>query len=273
VLLRGDTDFSQTQHLDRWHADPRVRFIFGYDAYAGLQVTADDLPLKAWKTLRRPARYQIRTKPRRRPANVKQSIVEERGFTDQRLTSEWVAEFEHRPVACRTTYRMIVVRKNLQVRKQQRLFDDYRYFFYITNDRESTPEQIVFSANDRCDQENLHAQLKGGVRALTAPVDSITSNGAYMVMTALAWNLKAWYALLLPVGSGRHAQARRDERRTVGRMEFKTFVNHFIRIPCQVLQTGRRIVCRLLAWNPWLDVFFRFLDNRILACATLPRRH
>lgn len=273
VLMRGDTDFSQTEHLDRWSADPRVRFIFGYDAYAGLQVTADDLPWKAWKTLRRPARYQVRTKPRRRPANVKQSIVEERGYVDQRLTSEWLAEFEYRPAACRTTYRMIVIRKNLQVRKQQRLFDDYRYFFYITNDRESTPEQIVFSANDRCDQENLHAQLKGGVRALTAPVDSLTSNGAYMAMTALAWNLKAWYALLLPAGSGRHAKARREERRTVGRMEFKTFVNHFIRIPCQVLRTGRRIVCRLLGWNPWLEVFFRFLDERLSARTALPRRH
>jgi hypothetical protein len=32
VLLRGDTDFSQTQHLDRWNADARVQFIFGYDA-------------------------------------------------------------------------------------------------------------------------------------------------------------------------------------------------------------------------------------------------
>jgi len=24
-LLRGDTDFSQTTHLDRWDADPRIR--------------------------------------------------------------------------------------------------------------------------------------------------------------------------------------------------------------------------------------------------------
>ncbi len=31
VLLRGDTDFSQTKHLDRWSADSRVRFIFYMD--------------------------------------------------------------------------------------------------------------------------------------------------------------------------------------------------------------------------------------------------
>ena len=53
----------------------------------------------------------------------------------------------------------------------------------------------MFSANDRCDQENLIAQLKGGVHALTTPVDDLVSNWAYMVMASLAWSLKAWSAL------------------------------------------------------------------------------
>ena len=35
-----------------------------------------------------------------------------------------------------------------------------------TNDREWTPAEVVFEANDRCNQENLLAQLHGGVRAL-----------------------------------------------------------------------------------------------------------
>ena len=34
VIMRGDTDFSQTQHLDGWDADPRIRFFFGYDSHA-----------------------------------------------------------------------------------------------------------------------------------------------------------------------------------------------------------------------------------------------
>lgn len=42
--------------------------------------------------------------------------------------------------------------------KQGRLFHDYRYFFYITNDRDSTPLQIVLSAKDRCQQENMIAR-------------------------------------------------------------------------------------------------------------------
>ena len=48
------------------------------------------------------------------------------------------------------------------------------------------PEQIVWMANNRCNQENLLAQLHGGVSALKAPVNTLESNWAYMVMTALA---------------------------------------------------------------------------------------
>lgn len=130
------------------------------------------------------------------------------------------------------------------------------------------PAEIVFAANDRCDQENLLAQLKGGVRALHAPVDNLTSNWAWMVMTALAWNLKAWLALSLSERAGRAGQQDRAAKRSVLRMEFKTFVNAFIRLPCQIVNTSRRIVYRLLGWNRWLDVFFRLVDQlrRPLRC-------
>ncbi len=33
MLLRGDTDFSQTKYLDGWDATGDVRFIFGMDAH------------------------------------------------------------------------------------------------------------------------------------------------------------------------------------------------------------------------------------------------
>lgn len=137
------------------------------------------------------------------------------------------------------------------------------YFIYITNRRKAPIAEIVFSANDRCHQENLHSQLKTGVRSLRAPLDTLLSNWAYMVITALAWNLKAWWALLLPAEPGRWAAKRREEQRTVLRMEFKSFVNAFMRmrLPCQIVRTGRRIVYRMLAWNPWQHVFFRWLDR------------
>jgi hypothetical protein len=262
VLLRGDSKFSQTEHLDRWDADPRVRFLFGYEATPNLKDRAEQLPARAWKTLQRPARYPVKTAPRQRPDNVKEAVVVRREFENVRLRSEQVAEFNYRPTACRQTYRMVVVRKNLSVEKgEQRLFDDVRYFFYITNDWVSEPEEVVFTANDRCHQENLLAQLSGGVRALRAPVDNLTSNWAYMVMTALAWDLKAWWALLLPEEQGRWQEKRRAEKRWVLGLEFKTFVNAFVRLPCQLLRTGRRLVYRLLAWNPHLPIFFRLTDR------------
>jgi Transposase DDE domain group 1 len=256
VLLRGDTDFSQTAHLDRWSADERVRFIFGLDASGNLLTQADDLPETAWKPLKRPPPYQRKGPPRARPQNVKEQIVRARGYKNIRLVEEEVAEFDYRPTACQQAYRLVVVRKNLDVSEQGVLFEDYRYFFYLTNDRELSACEVVFSANDRCNQENLLAQLKGGVRALYAPVDNLVSNGAWMVMTGLAWNLKAWLALSLPERKGRGGASDRETKRTVLRMEFRSFVNGFIRLPCQIVSTGRRIVYRLLGWNRWLVTLF-----------------
>ena len=256
VLLRGDTDFSQTKHLDGWHADPRVRFLFGLDKSWAKHVSADDLPASAWKKLERP-HYHVKTQPRQKPPRVKEQIVREREFENKRLVSEDVAEMPYRPVACKNTYRLIVVRKNLSVEKgEQRLFDDYVYFYYLTNDWTSTPAEIVLEANQRCNQENLNAQLKGGVRALTAPVDNLESNWAYMVMTALAWSLKAWFALWPTEGPGRHHERHRQEKKTILGMEFKTFVNAFMRLPCQLVRTGRRLIYRFLSWNPWQRMFF-----------------
>ena len=88
-------------------------------------------------------------------------------------------------------------------------------------------------------------------------MDNLVSNWAYMVMTALAWNLKAWLALQLPEQPGRWAQRQRTEKQAVLTMEFKTFVNAFLRLPCQIIRTGRRLLYRLLSWNPWQPVFFR----------------
>jgi len=259
ILLRGDTDFTQTTKLDEWDDNPRVQFIFGMDSMPNLQVLADDLPEKAWRRLRRPARYQVKTERRRRPRNVKKRVVKARNFENIRLESEEVAEFEYSPTACRKTYRMVVVRKNLAIEKgQERLFDDYKYFFYITNDWDASPDEIVFSANDRCQQENLIEQLKNGVRSLAAPVDSLLANWAYMVMTSLAWNLKAWFGLSLPE-TGRWAEKHQQEKRYVLSMEFKRFANRFLMLPCQIVKTGQRIVYRLLAWNPDLPIFRRFL--------------
>jgi Transposase DDE domain group 1 len=265
ILLRGDTKFAQTRHLDRWDAAGDIRFIFGYEAYGSLEARADDLPAQAYSLLKRPQRHPIKTTPREKPGRVKQEIVRQRGYETVHLLEEMVAEFEYRPVACKKSYRMIVLRKRVGVDKgQMRLFEEYRYFFYITNDRKMTAEEVVFSANDRCDQENLIAQLKNGVHALTAPVDDLVSNWAYMVMGSLAWSLKAWSALLVPV-SPRHRAKHETEKRKLLRMEFTTFCAAFIQMPCQIVRGGRRLIYRMLSWNPWQGVFLRLVE-RLHAC-------
>ncbi len=259
ILLRGDTDFTQTKELDRWD-EGGVRFIFGFDAKVNLVTKAETLGQRAWKRLKRPAKYEVKTEPRPRPTNMKERVVRDRGFENIRLASEEVAEFDYRPRYCRKTYRMVVVRKNLSVaRGEAVLFDDVRYFFYITNDRETPADEIVLLANARCNQENLIEQLKNGVRAMQMPVDNLLSNWAYMVMASLAWTLKAWFALLLPQ-TGRWATKHKAEKQSVLKMEFKRFANAFVQVPCQIVRSGRRIVYRLLAWNPWQHVFLRGVD-------------
>jgi hypothetical protein len=260
ITFRGDTKFTQTKHLDRWDQDG-IRFIFGMDARDNLKDWAERLPDLQYSELQRPPRYTLQTVPRQARERHKERIVAQRQFETLKLIGEEVAEFEYRPVACKKIYRMIVLRKKLVVEKGQLwLFEPDRYFFYLTNDRASSPSEIVFLANDRCVQENLIAQLKSGVKALAMPVDDLVSNGAYMVMASLAWSLKAWSALMLPE-RGRWAEKSRTEKRSLLRMEFTTFCVALIQVPCQIVRTSRRIIYRLLSWNPWQGVFLRLVER------------
>lgn len=260
VLLRGDTDFSLTAAFDRWH-DDKVRFIFGNDANPTMKAWAGSAPEDMYQELVREAERVIKTRPRERPENVKQRIVVERGFEDIRLKSEEVVDFEYRPGKCKHTYRVVAVRKNLSHEKAELvLFEEVRYFFYITNDITLSCDEVVREANDRCNQENLIEQLKNGARSLHAPVNTLHANWAYMVMASLAWTLKAWVALTLPIHP-RWRERHVEEHTKLLRMEYRTFLAAFINVPCQILRSGRQLIYRLLAWNPWQHVFFRFVDS------------
>jgi hypothetical protein len=113
--------------------------------------------------------------------------------------------------------------------------------------------------NGRCNQENLIEQLKNGARAMEMPVGDLVSNWAYMVMASLAWTLKAWMALVLPA-EGRWGEKYKAQKESLLKMEFKKFLNYLMLVPCQVVRTGRRIVYRLLSWNPWQEVLLRAVD-------------
>jgi hypothetical protein len=229
ILLRGDTDFSLTTEFDRFDADG-VRFVFGCDARANMVAKATGLPEDLYHDLVAKAEQAIKTSPREYPVNVKDTVVKERGFKTLRQRSVEVSEFSYRPVACKHDYRVVVVRKNISIERAE--------------------------AHQRCDQENLHAQLKGEVRALHAPVNTLNANWAYLVMASLAWTLKAWCALLVAI-SPRWANKHNGERRLMLGMEFRTFRQAFVEIPCQIVKGARQVRWRILAWNPWLGLFFR----------------
>jgi hypothetical protein len=259
VLLRGDTDFTMTAHLDRWDA-AGVRFVFGYDANPGFVGRAEDIHLGDYEELVRKASEQFAGRPRAKQPRVKEEIVKQRGYLNRRLIVEDTAEFEYRPSKATRSYRIVVLRKLIdEERGQLCVGSDFRYFFYVTNDRKLTQAEVIAEANRRCNQENLIEQLKNGVRALHAPLNTLEANWAYMVIASLAWSIKAWAALLLPVAA-RWRERHQAEQTRILRMDFRTFLQTFILVPAQVLLHGRQLVLRLLAWRPTLPTFFRLLD-------------
>jgi hypothetical protein len=251
VCYRGDTDFSLTGHLDRWTDAGRL-FAFGIDAMRNLVNIAENIDSAKWTELRRPVNQTPQAKRRRRPDNVKEQIVIEREYTNIKPAGEHVAEFQYRPGKCNRDYRVVVLRKNLTVLKGERvLFDDIRYFFYITNIDTMSPAELVLFCNERCNQENLIQQLKNGLNALRAPVGDLVSNWAFMVMASLAWTLKAWFALLTDD---------RQHRDKLLRMEFRRFLKAIVHIPCQIVKGGHRLLYRVLTYNQWLPTLFRTTD-------------
>ncbi len=114
-------------------------------------------------------------------------------------------------------------------------------------------------ANGRCNQENVIEQLKNGVNAMRMPVDDLLSNWAYMVMTSLAWNLKAWFGLLLP-----------NARRAVEliKMEFRRFLHAIVLLPAQIVRTGRRVIYRSMNYNRWLKDLFAAWEHLRRLCIT-----
>lgn len=250
LQIRGDTDFSLTGHFDKW--DERCTFVFGMDARKNLVKIAKQMNESYWQPLEKRKKYEIKTKPRRKPENAKEKVVKKRKFKKIITKAEDVVETEYRPGKCQKTYRLIILRKTLEVVKGDMfLFDEFRYFFYITNDRKRSIVEMIDFYRARSDHENDIDQLKNGVKSLVAASDTLLSNWALMAIASLAWDLKAWFGLLLsyrPLGL------------SIVRMEFKRFLNTYIRIPCLIIRTGRRIVYRLVGYNDKLKHVINFSE-------------
>jgi len=245
IYVRGDTEFCLTKEFDKWDKKG-VFFTFGYKCIDKLVNIACSLPAYKWKRFRREKKHEDNGKP-----NYKQEFVEGKGYRDLHLKKEYVAEFRYKPGKCKKEYRVIVLKKVIDVKQGQTfLFEEVRFFFYITNIEHMTPEEIVKHINGRCNHENKLQQLKdkNGVHALKMPVAEFTANWAYSVIGALAWNIKSWLGLFMK------SKPLSDK---VVRMEMKTFQNYLINIPCQVITAGRYITYRFLNFNPWLDELFK----------------
>lgn len=251
VIMRGDSAFSLTKEFDAW-SDNSVDFIFGYDNHPNLVNIAESLEKHRWKKLQHDEK-NIPTTRRRRKKRTKKAAVVRRGYWTLTQTKEYVSEFMYRPGKCNRDYRVIVIKKHMDVTMgQQYLFDEYRYFFYITNMKEESPKELVRLIRGRCNHENKIEQMANGVHALKMPAAEFDANWAYMLIGAFAWNLKIYAALMIP-----------DKKISSEFMkcEYKHFQNAFINIPCQILHTGRKLVYRFLNYSPMVEVMFKMIGR------------
>lgn len=247
VCLRGDTAFSLTANFDRWAEE--VDFIFGMDCNSAMRSRAEALEEACWQSLERQPKYETLTDETRKryQPHEKKRIVKERGYLNLELNFEDVAEFDYQPGKCQRPYRVVVLRKNIsQMKGENVLLDEIRYFFYITTRTDLSAAEVVYCANQRCDQENVIEQLINGVNALRVPMYDLISNWAYMVMATLAWNIKSWYAMMMHLKS---------DRLEYVNMEFRRFIHGLVLIPCRVIRRARTITLRLLGYQPTLDRF------------------
>ena len=252
VYLRGDSAFSLTWKFDEW-TDKGTEFIFGYDTHANLINKAEKLRKNEWQALEKTFKENKSGKERGKKERVKEAMVIKREYKNLTTKKEFISEFRYKPVKCAREYRVIVLKKIIDVTEGQRhLFEDSRYLFYITNIEDMSALEALRFIQGRCNHENKIEQLDNGIHALKMPAAEFTANWAYMVICTLAWNLKSWLGLITPDA---------EKKREIISCEFKSFQNRLINIPCQILKAGRRIIFRFLSYNPWIEILLNISDT------------
>lgn len=91
--------------------------------------------------------------------------------------------------------------------------------------------------------------MKNGVKALNPASDALLPNWAPMTIASLAWDLRAWFGLLLSY---------RSLWMSVVRMEFKRFIHTVMPIPCLIVRAGRWIGYRIVGYNDKLAHVIKF---------------
>ncbi|MDB6155880.1 MAG: hypothetical protein JWL90_4333 [Chthoniobacteraceae bacterium] len=121
-----------------------IKFIFGMDAHAKVVGLGESLPETTWTPLERPPRHEIKTKARQKRERVKEKVVLAKGYTNQVLKGESVAELEYKPLKCAQGLRLVVLRRDISVKKGKEVIsEEVRYFFYITNRGDLSKRKVV----------------------------------------------------------------------------------------------------------------------------------
>jgi hypothetical protein len=237
-----------------------VRFVFGYDAKANLIERAEDVDDELYHELvtraERADRHHDAHPPgqrqgRRRPGALQGAAPKGRGRRRVLLPPRQV----HRD------YRVVALRKNISVERGENvLFSEYRYFFYITNDRDMTADEVVDEARPALQPGEPHQPAE--IRR-ARPARPGQHPGRQLGLHDHGRPRLEPESLVRPAAARQTALGRRhnEQRRRLLTMEFRTFRQAFIEIPCQIVTTGRQVRWRILAYNPWLGAFFRLLDT------------
>ena len=199
VCVRGDTKFGRTDVLKECISH-QVQVCLLWSAYPKVVNIAEELPETAWQALERDGNRNRSGKKRRKRSNLRRAKARQRGYRDKKLKHEQVAEFAYQPTYKKKrmdkTYRMVVIRKQIEVAEQTELFDQYKYHFILTDLTEPSLEKIVKYAYGRNNQENLIEQSKNGLSAFRMPTGELLANEVWMVMALLAQSFKSWLCLL-----------------------------------------------------------------------------
>jgi hypothetical protein len=245
MLVRGDSDF------DRSDVRAACDRAGAYFAFVGREFTdrpklVEEITESQWKPFRtRAHREQVerRNRPtyvsRRKKPNRRRQRARARNFTEKQLVKQWIAEVVQTDVDGKP-YRLAIRRQLIEHREGQRsLFEEYRYRYIVTSLPASVSTQdVVDLTYERCDQENMIAQLGSGLAAWRMPVAEFDGNSAWLEIARLAWNLGKWIAqLALPA--------------EVVRWEWKRFRQAFVYAAAQVIRRSRQIVLRFSAAHRW----------------------
>ena len=214
LRMRADSGYYD-QELVKICVDRGVEFFIVVKQHENVMKAVQAIPESAWKAFQS-SEIDGRGKGRKRRKRRKNR---KRKITIERRPKSWfkgkpeVASMMFRPSSWSEPYRFVVKRTPIIDKDDRQLYLDdgmrkYAYWIVVTNSRRSNTA-VLRIAQGRGNQENLIKDFKHGLGMAHVPTGGMAANQAYLVIAALAWNLKTWMLNLLQVGDGAVLRFRR----------------------------------------------------------------